>query len=178
VIDLLLDRYVYWFVLVLLAVGLWGVFGAGNLVKKLVGLVIFSTSIYVFFIHGSLEDGATAPVIDPEIGTDPGAYMDPLPHLLILTAIVVGVGVLGVGLALLVRIHATHGTFDEAVIAAALSGRGRPLGEPDDGDAEVQDRAEAPGVGREAGGAGADGEAEATDRRGSGADGSDADGRR
>jgi multicomponent Na+:H+ antiporter subunit C len=146
VIDLLLDRYVYWFVLVLLAVGLWGVFGAGNLVKKLVGLVIFSTSIYVFFIHGSLEDGATAPVIDPEIGTDPGAYMDPLPHLLILTAIVVGVGVLGVGLALLVRIHATHGTFDEAVIAAALSGRGRPLGEPDDGDAEVPASDEEPGT--------------------------------
>jgi multicomponent Na+:H+ antiporter subunit C len=163
VIDLLLDRYVYWFVLVLLAVGLWGVFGAGNLAKKLVGLVIFSTSIYVFFIHGSLEDGATAPVIDPDIGTDPGAYMDPLPHLLILTAIVVGVGVLGVGLALLVRIHATHGTFDEAVIAAALSGRGRPLGEPD-GDVVVP------------GGPEADDGTSAPDRRGSGAGGSGADG--
>jgi multicomponent Na+:H+ antiporter subunit C len=137
VIDLLLDRYVYWFVLVLLAVGLWGVFGAGNLAKKLVGLVVFSTSIYVFFIHGSLEDGATAPVIDPALGSDPSAYMDPLPHLLILTAIVVGVGVLGVGLALLVRIHATHGTFDESIIADNLSGRGRPLGEPDVGASDA-----------------------------------------
>jgi multicomponent Na+:H+ antiporter subunit C len=129
ILELLSDRYVYAFVLVLLAVGLWGVFGAGNLAKKLVGLVIFSTSIYIFFIHGSLEDGATAPVIDPALGSDPSAYMDPLPHLLILTAIVVGVGVLGVGLSLLVRIHATHGTFDEAIVADRLSGRAKPLGE-------------------------------------------------
>ena len=129
ILELLSDRYVYAFVLVLLAVGLWGVFGAGNLAKKLVGLVIFSTSIYIFFIHGSLEDGATAPVIDPALGSDPSAYMDPLPHLLILTAIVVGVGVLGVGLSLLVRIHATHGTFDEAIVADRLSGRAKPIGE-------------------------------------------------
>jgi multicomponent Na+:H+ antiporter subunit C len=157
VIELLLDRYVYWFVLVLLAVGLWGVFGAGNLAKKLVGLVIFSTSIYVFFIHGSLEDGATAPVIDPALGSDPSAYMDPLPHLLILTAIVVGVGVLGVGLALLVRIHATHGTFDEAVIADTLSGRGRPLGEPVDADADASPPDGGPRRGGDAGSAADDG---------------------
>ncbi|WP_211262440.1 cation:proton antiporter subunit C [Nitriliruptor alkaliphilus] len=127
-IDLLLDRYVYWFVFALLAIGLFGMFALGNLAKKLVGLVIFTTAIYLFFIHGSLATGATAPIIDPELGTDPALYVDPLPHLLILTAIVVGVGVLGVGLALLVRIHRTHGTFDEAVIAERLSGRGRPLG--------------------------------------------------
>lgn len=143
IVELLLDRYVYAFVLVLLAVGLFGIFGSGNLAKKLVGLVIFSTSIYIFFIHGSLEDGATAPVIDPELGSDPAAYMDPLPHLLILTAIVVGVGVLGVGLALLVRIYGTHGTFDEAIVADRLSGRAEPVGE----DAEA-DATDGPGDGR------------------------------
>jgi multicomponent Na+:H+ antiporter subunit C len=153
ILELLSDRYVYAFVLVLLAVGLWGVFGAGNLAKKLVGLVIFSTSIYIFFIHGSLEDGATAPVIDPALGSDPSAYMDPLPHLLILTAIVVGVGVLGVGLSLLVRIHATHGTFDEAIVADRLSGRAKPLGEdaPDAAAGDVPRRGRGHDAGQEPG---------------------------
>jgi multicomponent Na+:H+ antiporter subunit C len=136
VIEFILDRYVYWVVLALLAIGLYGIFALGNLARKLIGLVVFSTAIYLFFIHGSLETGATAPVIDPELGTDPALYVDPLPHLLILTAIVVGVGVLGVGLSLLVRIHRTHGTFDEAIIAERLSGRARPLGTGDDHDAD------------------------------------------
>jgi multicomponent Na+:H+ antiporter subunit C len=122
VIDLLLDRYVYLLVLVLLAIGLYGMLAIGNLAKKLIGMVIFTTAIYLFFIHGSLQEGATAPIIDPELGSDPAAYVDPLPHLLILTAIVVGVGILGVGLALLVRLYRAHGTLDEAVIAERLSG--------------------------------------------------------
>jgi multicomponent Na+:H+ antiporter subunit C len=141
VIELILDRYVYWVVLALLAIGLYGIFALGNLARKLIGLVIFTTAIYLFFIHGSLETGGTAPIIDPELGTDPALYVDPLPHLLILTAIVVGVGVLGVGLALLVRIHRTHGTFDEAIIAERLSGRARPLGT---GDAAEATRGDAP----------------------------------
>jgi multicomponent Na+:H+ antiporter subunit C len=136
VIELILDRYVYWVVLALLAIGLYGIFALGNLARKLIGLVVFSTAIYLFFIHGSLETGATAPVIDPDLGTDPGLYVDPLPHLLILTAIVVGVGVLGVGLSLLVRIYRTHGTFDEAIIAERLSGRASPLGTGDEAESE------------------------------------------
>jgi multicomponent Na+:H+ antiporter subunit C len=137
VIDPVLDRYVYWIVLALLGIGLYGMFALGNLAKKLIGMVVFTTAIYLFFIHGSLQTDATAPIIDPELGTDPALYVDPLPHLLILTAIVVGVGVLGVGLALLVRIYRSHGTFDEAVIAERLSGRGRPLGT---GHSEHDDR--------------------------------------
>lgn len=126
--ELLLDRYVYLLVLVLLAVGLYGVLAMGDLVKKVIGLTIFSTAIYLFFIEGSLQIGGTAPVIvrDPDgtYVTDPDRYVDPLPHLLILTAIVVGVGVVGVALALLVRLYRTHGSLDEAVIAERLSGRG------------------------------------------------------
>jgi multicomponent Na+:H+ antiporter subunit C len=121
-VDLFLDRYVYLLVLALLAIGLYGMLAIGNLARKLIGMVVFSTAIYLFFIHGSLQEGATAPIIDPELGSDPTAYVDPLPHLLILTAIVVGVGVLGVGLALLVRLYRAHGTLDEAVIADRLSG--------------------------------------------------------
>jgi multicomponent Na+:H+ antiporter subunit C len=129
-VDLFLDRYVYLLVLVLLAIGLYGMLAIGNLARKLIGMVIFSTAIYLFFIHGSLQEGATAPIIDPELGSDPTAYVDPLPHLLILTAIVVGVGVLGVGLALLVRLYRAHGTLDEAVIADRLSGVAEPVGAP------------------------------------------------
>ncbi len=118
-IDLFLARYIYAFVLVLLAIGLTGVLLKADLLKKLIGLTIFSTAIYLFFIEGSVQDDATAPVIDAR-GSDPSLYVDPLPHLLILTAIVVGVGVIGVGLALLVRIHRAYGTLDEDVIAARI----------------------------------------------------------
>jgi multicomponent Na+:H+ antiporter subunit C len=119
--EVLADRYIYLFVLALLAIGLYGVLAKTDLVKKVIGLVIFTTAIYLFFIHGSLQEDATAPVID-ERGTNPALYVDPLPHLLILTAIVVGVGILGVALALLVRLYRTHGTMDEGLIVQRLSG--------------------------------------------------------
>jgi multicomponent Na+:H+ antiporter subunit C len=122
VIDFFLGRYVYLFVLVLLCIGLYGILAKGDLVKKIIGMTIFQTSIYLFFIQGSLQEGGTAPIIDPEIGPDPAAYVDPLPHLLILTAIVVGVGVLGVALSLVVRIHRAHGSLDEEEVAARLAG--------------------------------------------------------
>ncbi len=127
-IELLLARYVYAFVLALLAIGLWGILAKGNLIKKIVGMTIFQTAIYLFFIEGSLQQGATAPIIDPTVGSDPTAYVDPLPHLLILTAIVVGVGVLGVALSLVIRIYRAHGSLDEAVVAANLAGRTPPGG--------------------------------------------------
>ncbi|MTV24333.1 cation:proton antiporter subunit C [Nitriliruptoraceae bacterium ZYF776] len=154
--ELFLDRYAYVVVLALLAIGLYGMLAIGNLAKKLVGMVIFTTAIYLFFITGSQVVDGAPPIIDDRLGTDPAAYADPLPHLLILTAIVVGVGVLGVGLALLVRIHRAHGTFDEAIVADRLSGRGRPIGadpddppaahgDGDDGDAEAHRDAETDG---------------------------------
>ncbi len=133
-IELFLARYVYGLVLVLLAIGLYGVLAKTDLVKKVIGLTIFSTAIYLFFIEGSLQEGGTAPVIDAR-GSDPALYVDPVPHLLILTAIVVGVGVVGVALALLVRIYRVHGTFDETVIAERLADQARDqTADGDDGD--------------------------------------------
>jgi multicomponent Na+:H+ antiporter subunit C len=123
VIDLVLERYVYLLVVVLLAVGLYGMLAIRNLVKKVIGMVIFQTAIYLFFIEGSVKRGATAPVIDPEVGQDAADYVNPLPHLLILTAIVVGVGVVGVAFALLMQIHREHGSLDEAAVVDQLSGR-------------------------------------------------------
>jgi multicomponent Na+:H+ antiporter subunit C len=119
--DFLVDRSVYLLVLVLLAIGLYGMLAMRNLVKKIIGMTIFQTAIYVFFIEGSVIEGGTVPVVDPEIGPVAGAYMNPLPHLLILTAIVVGVAVVGVALSLLVSLHRTHGTLDEDDIIDRLS---------------------------------------------------------
>jgi multicomponent Na+:H+ antiporter subunit C len=121
VTDLLLDRYVYLLVVVLLAIGLYGMLARRNLVKKVIGMMVFQTAIYLFFIEGSVKRDATAPVIDPAIGEGAELYVNPLPHLLILTAIVVGVGVVGVAFALLMQIHRDHGTLDEEEVAARLS---------------------------------------------------------
>ncbi len=119
--ELFLARYVYLFVLALLCIGLYGMFAKRNLAKKVVGMTIFTTAIYLFFIEGSVVEGGTAPIIDPALGTDPAHYVDPLPHLLILTAIVVGVGIVGVALSLLVRIYRAHGSLDEDVVVLRLS---------------------------------------------------------
>jgi multicomponent Na+:H+ antiporter subunit C len=119
--DFLLDRYVYLLVVVLLSVGLYGMLARRNLVKKIIGMIIFQTAIYLFFIEGSVKEDATVPVIDPAIGDDPAAYVNPLPHLLILTAIVVGVAVVGVAFALLLQIHREHGTLDEHAVMAQLA---------------------------------------------------------
>lgn len=119
--ELLFDRSVYVAVTVLLALGLYGMLAKRNLAKKLIGMVIFQSAIYLFFIQGATKRGATVPIIDEDIGTAAAAYVNPLPHLLILTALVVGVGVFGVALAFLLRIHRRHGTFDEATIVANLS---------------------------------------------------------
>lgn len=117
--ELALDRYFYVLVLVLLAIGLYGVLARDNLVKKVIGLTIFSTAIYLFFIEGSVQIGGTMPIID-ERGSDPALYVDPLPHLLILTAIVVGMGVTGVALALIVRLYRRFGSLSEMEIARQL----------------------------------------------------------
>ena len=118
-LELVLARYLYVLVLTLLAIGLYGVLARDNLIKKVIGLTIFSTAIYLFFIEGSVQTGATVPIIDGR-GSDPALYVDPLPHLLILTAIVVGVGVTGVALALVIRLHRAYGSLSEARISALI----------------------------------------------------------
>lgn len=117
--DMFQDRYMYFFVIVLLSIGLYGMIAMRDLFKKVIGMVIFQTAIFLFFINGSVTTDGTVPVID-ERGTDPEQYMNPLPHLLILTAIVVGVAVTGVALALLVGLHRRYGTLDEDEIIEQL----------------------------------------------------------
>lgn len=118
-IETLADRYIYIFLVALLSLGLFALVTERHLVKKLVGLVLFQTSVFLFFIEGSVKDGGDVPVIDPELGSDPELYVNPLPHLLILTALVVGVAVIGVALSLITVIHRAYGTLDDAELSKA-----------------------------------------------------------
>lgn len=116
-----LSRYVYVMIIILLVVGLYGMLGKRNLLKKLIGLNIFQTAIFLFFIEGSTKLGATVPVIDPQLGTDPANYVNPLPHVLILTGIVVALSLTGVALAFLLTIYRTHRSLDEKFIIKEMS---------------------------------------------------------
>ncbi len=99
----------YWIAILLLVTGLYIVIARGNLVKKLVGLGIFQTSVYLLYISPGKILGGTAPIIAAGFSV----YSNPLPHVLILTAIVVGVATLALGLALVVRINEAYGTVEE-----------------------------------------------------------------
>lgn len=111
--EALSGSYGYVGVVLLLTVGLYGVVAKRNLLKKLIGLNIFQTATFLFFIHGAAKWGASVPVVDPKIGADPGQYVNPLPHVIVLTAIVVGVALTGVALALLLVVQRAHGTLEE-----------------------------------------------------------------
>ena len=101
--------YNYWIVIILMMAGFYVVMASRNLIKKLVGLTIFQTSVFLLYISmGKVHDG-TAPIIDKSIKT----YSNPLPHVLILTAIVVGVATAALGLAFVVRIKEAYGSIEE-----------------------------------------------------------------
>lgn len=99
----------YWIAILLLMIGIYIVIARGNLVKKLVGMGMFQTSVYLIYLSPGKILGGTAPIVAPSFSV----YSNPLPHVLILTAIVVGVATLALGLALVVRINETYGTIEE-----------------------------------------------------------------
>ena len=104
-----IQRYHYAITIFLMMAGLYVVIARGNMVKKLVGLSIFQTSVYLLYVEPGKIIGGTAPIIDPAFSV----YSNPLPHVLMLTAIVVGVATLALGLALVVRINEAYGTIEE-----------------------------------------------------------------
>ncbi len=107
--NLIVDHYNYWIVVFLMMAGFYTVISANNLVKKVVGLNIFQTSVFMLYISMGKVNGGTAPIV-VEGAT---LYSNPLPHVLILTAIVVGVATTAVGLSLIVRIKRAYGTVEE-----------------------------------------------------------------
>ena len=109
ILETIVGHYNQWITVFLMVSGLYIVIARGNMVKKLVGLSIFQTSVYLLYLSPGKILGGTAPIIDPNYTV----YSNPLPHVLILTAIVVGVGTLALGLALVVRINEEFGTIEE-----------------------------------------------------------------
>jgi multicomponent Na+:H+ antiporter subunit C len=104
-----LAHYNQWITIFLMVAGLYIVIARGNMVKKLVGLSLFQTSVYLLYIGPGKILGGTPPIIEDGFDT----YANPLPHVLILTAIVVGIATLALGLALVVRINEAYGTIEE-----------------------------------------------------------------
>ena len=112
----LADSWNYIIVIILMMTGLFIVIARANLIKKLIGLSIFQTSVFLFYISLGKVAGGTAPILDGNPGT---LYSNPLPHVLILTAIVVGVATTALGLALILRINEAFGSIEEDEIIAA-----------------------------------------------------------
>jgi len=108
-VSFVLDYYNYWVVVFLMMTGFYIVISANNLVKKIVGLNIFQTSVFMLYITVGKVSGGTAPIVTEGVSL----YSNPLPHVLILTAIVVGVATTALGLSLVVRIKRAYGTVEE-----------------------------------------------------------------
>jgi multicomponent Na+:H+ antiporter subunit C len=108
-IDIIVGHYNYWIVIFLMMAGFYTVISRGNLLKKIAGINIFQTSVFLLYISiGYVRDGTP-----PIIAEGYTSYSNPLPHVLILTAIVVGVSTTALGLALVVRIKEAYGTIEE-----------------------------------------------------------------
>ena len=131
-IEIIVAKYNYWIYITLMMVGLWAMIAKNNLVKKIVGMNIFQTAIILFYVSIGVKRGGTIPILEHGHGDAHGAashafhavdYMNPLPHVLMLTAIVVGVATLGVALALAIKVYRRYGTLEEDEILAKVRKR-------------------------------------------------------
>jgi multicomponent Na+:H+ antiporter subunit C len=109
-LQFVLGHYNYWMFVILMMTGLYITVSRGNLIKKIIGLNIFQAAVFMLYISMGKITGGTAPVLieDPD-----AVYSNALPHVLILTAIVVGIATTAVALALILRIRETYGTIEE-----------------------------------------------------------------
>jgi multicomponent Na+:H+ antiporter subunit C len=116
-IDVVVGHWPYAFTVVLLVIGLYGMLLKGNLIKKLIGMNIFQGAIILAYVVFAYKKGGTVPVVmfdeHHHAIEQASRYMNPIPHGLMLTAIVVGVATTGVGLALLILIYRNFGTLEE-----------------------------------------------------------------
>ena len=123
--ELVIAKANYWVYIILMMIGLYGIMAKKNLVKKIIGLNILQTAVILFFISIGAKQRATIPIIehghDAHNGVVSAAhYMNPLPHVLMLTAIVVAVATLGVALTLVIKIHQQYHTLEEDEILARI----------------------------------------------------------
>lgn len=122
--EFIISKYNYWIYITLMMIGFYAMIGKRNLVKKIVGLNIFQTSIILYFVSIAAKKGATIPIVMEGHGRgalhaiSAAHYVNPLPHVLMLTAIVVMVSTFGVALAFIIRIYRAYGTIEEDEILA------------------------------------------------------------
>ncbi len=118
--DYILGHYAYWFVFTLLVIGLYGMIVKKNLVKKLIGMTKFQVSVIMFYVACAVKWKGTVPIAKLDAAHKPildgVTYINPLPHTLMLTAIVVGVATTGVAFALVISIYKRYNTLDETVL--------------------------------------------------------------
>ncbi len=112
--EYIVSHYNYWVVVFLMMLGFYVVISRANMVKVLVGLTVFQTSVFIFYISLGKVTGGTAPILLPY----EAVYSNPLTSVLILTAIVVSIATTALGLAIVIRIHEEYGTIDEEEIDA------------------------------------------------------------
>lgn len=116
-IDEIIGKYNYWIYVILMMIGFYAMIAKSNLVKKLIGMNIFQTAIILFFVSIGVKRDAGLPIVDKELALagaiDVASVVNPLPHVLMLTAIVVGVSVTGIALAVILRIYREYGTLEE-----------------------------------------------------------------
>lgn len=108
-IEFIAGKYNYWMAIVLMMIGFYAIISKHNLIKKIIGINIFQTSVFLFYISIAKISGGTAPIIWEEATK----YDNPLPHVLILTAIVVSVSTTAVALALVIKIYKSFGSIEE-----------------------------------------------------------------
>ena len=118
--DFLASKGIYALVLILFFLGMFGMIVCKNYMKKLMSMNIMQVSIIFFFLCFAQKEGGMIPVLDG-VTNDPGAYINPLPHALMLTAIVVSLGTTGVALALLMRLKEKYGTVEEDELLGRIS---------------------------------------------------------
>ena len=118
--DFLASKGIYALVLILFFLGMFGMIVCKNYMKKLMSMNIMQVSIIFFFLCFAQKEGGMIPVLDG-VPNDPGAYINPLPHALMLTAIVVSLGTTGVALALLMRLKDKYGTVEEDELLGRIS---------------------------------------------------------
>ena len=117
-LDVLISRANYWIYIILMMIGLYGIMTKKNLVKKIIGMNILQTAVILLFISVGAKKNATIPIIEhghdsAHTAVSATHYINPLPHVLMLTAIVVAVATLGVALALVIRVHQQYHTLEE-----------------------------------------------------------------
>ncbi|MBW1699053.1 MAG: cation:proton antiporter subunit C [Deltaproteobacteria bacterium] len=125
IIPFLMSKYNYWIYISLMMIGLYAMITKNNLVKKIIGMNILQTAIILFYISIGAKKGATIPIISHGHHSESSVvhavdYINPLPHVLMLTAIVVAVATLGVALALALKIYQKYNSLEEDEIYSQI----------------------------------------------------------